>query len=182
MPGGRTMWTNGRKSKIDVDAFERDVSSMGLTWMMRIRENGLRRRLKWSIVFIHEAEVGDRVLSRCGCYERIATTTICTGLIRNRFVIFRLFVQCELRNTLNDHSCCSVMWRDDQGSEFTLSVTPTLWIEITKDVVALFGECQFVNSMSNVARFQHGRGVFSRIISIDESIDMLKQPIDQIRA
>ena len=57
----------------------------------------------------------------------------------------------------------------------------TLRIEITKNIVTLFRERQFVNGMSNVTRFQHGGGVFSRVIAIDEPIDMLEQPIDQIR-
>lgn len=52
--------------------------------------------------------------------------------------------------------------------------------EITKDVIALFREGDFVNGMADVTRFQQVAGVFACFPPVSEALHAMIQPIYHI--
>lgn len=54
--------------------------------------------------------------------------------------------------------------------------------KISKDVVALFGESDFVDSVADEAGLKQVAGVLACFTAICKALHMMKQPVDHIRA
>lgn len=50
-------------------------------------------------------------------------------------------------------------------------------IVISKDIIALFGKCQLINCVTDVASLEQMTGIFAGIPAVTKSLDMSEQPV-----